>query len=176
VSREIILYIAVSLDGFIAELDGSIDFLGGGEELLEDETSYQELMEKIDTVVMGRTTYDQVINELSPDQYPYEDKQSYIITSHVETDSENLIFTSQNPVELIRGLKEEKGEAIWIVGGGSIIAPLVEANLIDTYIITTIPTILGKGIPLFNELEGPVKLTVADVYVKNNMVYTTYSK
>ncbi|MFD2308232.1 dihydrofolate reductase family protein [Enterococcus termitis] len=175
-SREIILYIAVSLDGFIAELDGSIDFLGGGEELLEDETSYQELMEKIDTVVMGRTTYDQVINELLPDQYPYEDKQSYIITSHVETDSENLIFTSQNPVELIRGLKEEKGEAIWIVGGGSIIAPLVEANLIDTYIITTIPTILGKGIPLFNELEGPVKLTVADVYVKNNMVYTTYSK
>ncbi|GGC88719.1 dihydrofolate reductase family protein [Enterococcus wangshanyuanii] len=175
-SREIILYIAVSLDGFIAEMDGSIDFLGGGAELLEDETSYQELMAKIDTVVMGRTTYDQVVNELAPDQYPYEEQTSYIITSRTEDSSENLIFTNQEPVELVKALAKEEGKAIWIVGGGSIIAPLVEANLIDTYIITTIPVMLGKGIPLFNEFNGPIKLTVEDVYVKNNMVYTTYSK
>lgn len=174
-SREVILYIAASVDGYIAEPDGSIDFLGGGSELLEEDTSYQELMEKIDTVVMGRTTYDQVVNELSPNQYPYEEQTSYIITSHPNENTEKLIFTSQEPVELIKEMKEQQGEAIWIVGGASIIAPLVEANLIDTYILTTIPTILGKGIRLFNHFDGPVNLAVEQVYVKNNMVYTTYS-
>ncbi|ALS01737.1 riboflavin biosynthesis protein RibD [Enterococcus silesiacus] len=175
-SREVILYIAASVDGYIAEPDGSIDFLGGGIELVEEDTSYQDLMEKIDTVVMGRTTYDQVVNELSPEQYPYEEQASYIITSRPDENAEKLIFTSQNPVELIQELKEQEGKAIWIVGGASIIAPLVEANLIDTYILTTIPTILGKGIRLFNEFNGPVNLKVEQVYVKNDMVYTTYTR
>ncbi|MGX7244485.1 dihydrofolate reductase family protein [Enterococcus quebecensis] len=174
-SREVILYIAASVDGYIAETDGSIDFLGGGIELVEEDTSYQMLMEKIDTVVMGRTTYDQVVNELSPEQYPYEEQMSYIITSHPDENSEKVIYTNQEPVELIQKLKEEDGEAIWVVGGASIIAPLVEAKLIDTYILTTIPTILGKGIRLFNEFNGPVNLKVEEVYVKNNMVYTTYT-
>lgn len=175
-SREVILYIAASVDGYIAEPDGSIDFLGGGIELVEEDTSYQELMEKIDTVVMGRTTYDQVVNELAVDQYPYEEQSSYIITSHPDQNTEKLFFTSQGPVELIQELKEQEGEAIWVVGGASIIAPLVEANLIDTYILTTIPTILGKGICLFNEFNGPVNLKVDQVYVKNDMVYTTYTR
>ncbi|WP_430602246.1 hypothetical protein IGJ02_002573 [Enterococcus sp. DIV0724b] len=174
-SREVILYIAASVDGYIAETDGSIDFLGGGIELVEEDTSYQELMGKIDTVVMGRTTYDQVVNELSPDQYPYEEQMSYIITSHPDENTEKLIFTSKGPAELIQELKEQDGEAIWVVGGASIIAPLTEAKLIDTYILTTIPTILGKGIRLFNEFNGPVNLKVEQVYVKNDMVYTSYS-
>ncbi|MEI5989714.1 hypothetical protein A5881_001207 [Enterococcus termitis] len=174
-SREVILYIAASIDGYIAEPDGSIDFLGGGIELVEEDTSYQELMGKIDTVVMGRTTYDQVVNELSPEQYPYEEQASYIITSHPDENTDKLFFTRKGPVELIQELKEQDGQAIWVVGGASIIAPLVEAKLIDTYILTTIPTILGKGIPLFNEFNGPVNLKVDQVYVKNDMVYTTYS-
>jgi len=175
VSREVILYIAASVDGYIAEPDGSIDFLGGGIELVEEDTSYQELMEKIDTVVMGRTTYDQVVNELSPEQYPYEEQLSYVITSHPDKSTDKLFFTNQGPVKLIQELKEQEGKAIWVVGGASIIAPLVEANLIDTYILTTIPTILGKGIRLFNELNGPVSLQVEHVYEKNDLVYTTYS-
>lgn len=174
-NREVILYIAASVDGYIAEPDGSIDFLGGGIELVEEDASYQELMEKIDTVVMGRTTYDQVVTELSPEQYPYEEQTSYIITNHPDENTDKLFFTSQSPVELIQELKEQDGQAIWIVGGASIIAPLVEAKLIDRYVLTTIPTILGRGIRLFNEFNGPVNLHVEQVYVKNDMVYTTYS-
>lgn len=174
-SREVILYIAASVDGYIAEADGSIDFLDDGSALVEEETSYQELMKKIDTVVMGRTTYDQVVNELSPTQYPYEEQLSYIITNHPEKSTEKRIFTSQGPVELIKELKKQDGKAIWIIGGASIIAPLVESQLIDTYILTTIPTILGEGIRLFNAFNGSVHLNVEQVYVKNDRVYTTYS-
>lgn len=174
-SREIILYIATSLDGYIAESDGSIDFLNNVE-VIEEDTSYQDLLDKIDTVIMGRTTYDQVTTVLAPDNYPYEEQMSYIITSRPEANTEKIIFTSENPVELVRKLKKEAGKSIWIVGGGSIISPLVEADLIDTYIIATIPTLLGQGIPLFPEFVGPVELKVKEVYVKNGMVYTTYSK
>lgn len=174
--REVILYIAASLDGYIAKTDGTIDFLGGGIELVEEDTSYQELMEKIDTVIMGRTTYDQVVNDLAPDNYPYEEQMSYIITTHLEKNTEKRIYTNQSPVELVEKLKSETGGAIWVIGGSSVITPLVEANVIDTYIITTIPTILGKGIPLFREFNGPVNVKVDDMYIKNGMVYTTYKK
>ncbi|MGX7418201.1 dihydrofolate reductase family protein [Carnobacterium gallinarum] len=174
-SREIILYIAVSLDGYIAASDGNIDFLNNIE-VTEEDTSYQDLLDKIDTVIMGRTTYDQVTIELSPDKYFYEEQMSYIITNRLDENSDKLVFTNENPVDLVNKLKKEEGRAIWIIGGGSIISPLVEANLIDTYIITTIPTILGKGIPLFPEFSGPVELKVNEVYQKNGIIYSIYSK
>ncbi|MBC2173341.1 dihydrofolate reductase family protein [Listeria booriae] len=175
-NREVILYIAVSVDGYIAEADGSIGFLEDTEVIVDEETSYQELLDKIDTVVLGRTTYDQLVNELAPGNYPYTEQTSYIITSHPDINTEKLVFTSEDPVELVRNLKSVDGKAIWIVGGGSIIAPLVEANLIDSYVITTIPVLLGKGIPLFSEFEGPVSLKVDRVDVNNGLVYTYYSK
>jgi dihydrofolate reductase len=175
-SREVILYIAASLDGYIAEADGSIDFLGGGAEVVEAETNYQELMKKIDTVVMGRTTYDQVVNELSPEHYPYEEQNSYIITSHPEKNHEKITFTDQEPAALIKQLQAEDGKAIWIVGGSSIITPLVAANLIDTYIITTIPVILGRGVPLFRAFNGAVSVKAEQVELKNGMIYSTYSR
>ncbi|MBP2099359.1 dihydrofolate reductase family protein [Enterococcus rivorum] len=174
-SREVILYIATSLDGYIAEEDGKIDFLNNVE-VTEEDTSYEELLEKIDTVIMGRTTYHQVTTELAPDNYPYEKQTSYIITHHPEANTETIIYTKDSPVKLVEKLKEESGKAIWIVGGGSIVAPLVEANLIDTYIIATLPIVLGKGIPLFPAFKGPVQLKIDQVYEKNGMVYTTYSK
>ncbi|MBC1211365.1 dihydrofolate reductase [Listeria booriae] len=175
-NREVILYIAVSVDGYIAEADGSIGFLEDTEVIVDEETSYQELLDKIDTVVLGRTTYDQLVNELAPGNYPYTEQTSYIITSHPDTNTEKLVFTSEDPVELVCNLKSVDGKAIWIVGGSSIIAPLVEANLIDSYVITTIPVLLGKGIPLFAEFEGPVSLKVDRVDVNNGLVYTYYSK
>lgn len=174
-SREVILYIATSIDGYIAEENGSIEFLNQIE-VTEEETSYQELLDKIDTVVMGRTTYDQVVTELALDNYPYQEQQSYIITSHPDISTEKISYTTDSPVDLIRRLKEEEGKAIWIVGGGSIVSPLVEANEIDTYIIATMPVILGKGIPLFPAFKGPIHLKFSHVYEKNGMVFTNYLK
>ena len=174
--RNVILYIAVSLDGFIAETDGGIDFLTVEAEQPEEDNSYEELLQRIDTVVIGRTTYDQVVNELSPERYPYEDKQSYVLTHQVQPESPGLIFTSEQPERLIQRLKEEEGQDIWIVGGGQIISPLINHNLIDEYVITTIPTILGSGIPLFQSIEHSVSLKSVDAYCKNGMVTSLYTK
>lgn len=176
-SRKIILYIAASLDGYIAEADGGIDFLtSDSSPEVDDFDSYNQLLERIDTVVLGRTTYEQLINELAPGQYPYEEQTSYIITHHPIPGEDQLIFTDEQPEKLIQRLKKEEGKDIWIVGGGQIIAPLVANNLIDEYIITTIPILLGKGIPLFHEMPESVALTVVDSYAENGMITSIYSK
>ncbi|MCB5954690.1 dihydrofolate reductase family protein [Enterococcus sp. CWB-B31] len=174
--RKVILYIATSLDGYIAETDGSIDFLTVETDAPEEDNSYEELLERIDTVVLGRTTYDQVVNELSPEQYPYEDKTSYIITHHEKPENADLIFTAEQPDKLVERLKKEEGKDIWIVGGGQVITPLINCNLIDEYIVTTIPVILGQGIPLFQSIKQSVVLKSVDSYCKNGMITSTYSK
>ncbi|MGL4696706.1 dihydrofolate reductase family protein [Enterococcus larvae] len=174
-SRKIILYIAASLDGYIAEADGSIDFLTGDTSSeVEAFDSYAQLLERIDTVVLGRTTYDQLVNELSPDQYPYEDKISYIITHRPKAGTDQLIFTEEQPEQLIQRLKQEEGKDIWIVGGSQIIAPLIANNLIDEYVITTIPIILGKGIPLFSETDTAIKLKVVDSQIEHGLITSFY--
>lgn len=176
-SRKIILYIAASLDGYIAEADGSIDFLTADTSPeVEAFDSYTQLLERIDTVILGRTTYDQLVNELMPNEYPYEDKVSYIVTHHLAAGNERLIFTDEQPEQLIQRLKTEEGKDIWIVGGGQIIAPLVANNLIDEYVITTVPILLGKGIPLFHGMDQSVKLEVVDSSVENGMITSVYTK
>ncbi|MBL1224858.1 dihydrofolate reductase family protein [Enterococcus sp. BWR-S5] len=176
-SRKIILYIAASLDGYIAEVDGSIDFLTADTSPeVEAFDSYTQLLERIDTVILGRTTYNQLVNELTPGEYPYEDKTSYIITHHPIAGKEQLIFTDEQPDELVQRLKEEEGKDIWIVGGGQIIAPLVVNNLIDEYVITTVPILLGKGIPLFKEMNKSVRVRVVDSYIEQGMITSIYSK
>ncbi|MGC6768680.1 dihydrofolate reductase family protein [Enterococcus sp. LJL128] len=175
-NRKVILYIAMSLDGYIAEEDGSVDFLTDDIEMSEKDDSYEKLMEQIDTVILGRKTYDQVVNELSPEKYPYEEKHSYVLTHNVEEGRENLTFTDEKPTALIQRLLVEDGKDIWIVGGGQVVAPLVASNLIDEYIITTIPIVLGKGIPLFQQIDQSVKLKNVQSYSKNGLVTSVFLK
>lgn len=174
--RQVILYIATSLDGYIARPQGEVDFLEKGIELVEDDKSYQQLIQQIDTVIMGRATYDQIIEELSPDDYPYDKQTSYIYTNRFLPDTETKKFTNQDPVALVRRLKNEEGKGIWIVGGRSITTPLIQANLIDTYILATVPVLLGEGIPLTAALPNERYLQLNDVYAVNGLVYTTYHK
>lgn len=175
-AREVILFIAASLDGFIADKAGSVAWLEENIHGDEEDKSYEEMLAQIDTVVIGRTTYDQLTQELSPDVYPYENQKTYVITSRPEASTETIEFTKKDPVTLIEELKKEAGSGIWIVGGGSIIAPLVEADLIDTYILTTMPIFLGTGIPLFSPMERTLPLRLKDVYQKNELVYSIYRR
>lgn len=173
--RKTILFIATSLDGYIADEEGNIDWLMPQVDIEEDDDTYEKFYEKVDTVIMGRTTYDQVTQELSPNEYPYEDAISYIITSKNESNLKNRIFTN-TPVEiLVSELVKQDGKDIWIVGGNSIVQPLVENNLIDEYIITTIPIILGEGIQLFKPFGNKIQLMHEQTSVKNGLVTSTFN-
>lgn len=163
------------MDGYIAKEDGGIEWLEDVE-MIEADTSYEQFYDSVDTLIMGRTTYDQVTTELSPEVYPYEDVTSYIMTSREADERKNCHFVAGSVIELVKKLKAEAGSTIWIVGGNGVIQPLVEANLIDEYQITLIPIVLGKGIPLFNEMEEPLKLKATSGHCKNGMITTIYKR
>ena len=172
--RKIVLYIAMSLDGYIARSNGAVDWLSGQGEVLEIDNGYEEFYSTIDTVVMGRITYEQVINELSPNIWVYEGKKCYVFTEKEYEDNEKVEFTSESIVEFVSDIKSELGKDIWLVGGGKLIHEFINKNLIDKYIITIIPTILGEGIPLFIKENSEIKLKLIENKSIDGMVELTY--
>ena len=148
----------MSLDGYIADKNGSVDWLTGQGTDEENVDTYSEFVKDIDTVVMGWNTYAQVITELSPGKWPYENLTSYIITHRNEKPAEKIRFVREDPCELIMRLRKMQGKNIWICGGAGIIHPLIKGNLIDEYYISVIPAILGDGIPLFGKRETEIQL------------------
>lgn len=168
------LFIAMSLDGYIASEDGSVDWLSAIENSEED-TSYDDFYKSIDSLIMGSTTYEQVVHDLS-DIWPYPGIDSYILTSKDYRSYDSIHFVNQDTVEFIRSLKEERTKDIWIVGGPKIVNPLIEAGMIDEYIIAIIPVLLGKGIRLFTPQATQTNLKLVETYSRNQCVYVKYIK
>jgi len=156
--RKLILYIASSIDGYIAGPNGEIDWL-----FADQDYSYNEFISSIDTVLVGRKTYDDAIKMGGDDLFP--GKVTYVFTStpHKYRPKENLVFISENPAELWKWLREKDGGNTWLVGGGDLIKPFLEENIIDEYVIAFHPIILGTGIPLFKKFDGKIKLKTKDV-------------
>lgn len=174
--RKVILYIAMSLDGYIADKNGGVDWLSGQDAEEADEGTYSEFVQGIDTVVMGWNTYAQVKTELSPEIWPYEELTSYVIIHRNEKSTDNIKFVGEEPCELIARLKEMSGKDIWICGGSSIIQPLICENLIDEYRVSVIPTILGNGISLFGNRETELQLRLKETKMYNGIVELVYTR
>lgn len=164
--RNVILFIAMSLDGYIADREGKVGWLGGQGNAEEMIDTYSEFAAHVDTVVMGWNTYYQVITELSPEEWVYSEMKSYVVTHRDCPSTEMIRFTGEEPGGLIRRLKKEEGKSIWICGGADLVRQLMKEDLIDLYVISVIPTLLGEGIRLFggNEKEIPLKLVKTQSY------------
>lgn len=156
--RKIVLFIAMSLDGYIADAQGKVDWLKGQNEEEEGVDTYSAFIKDVDTVVMGWNTYHQIVTELSPTEWVYANLTSYVITHRELPATDQIIFTGKNPCDVVNGLKQEEGKSVWICGGANIIQQLMAADLIDEYYISVIPTILGDGIRLFGTNPKEIKL------------------
>lgn len=172
--RKAVLFIAMSLDGYIADANGGVDWLSGQEDAGETIDTYSEFVKDVDTIMMGWNTYHQVVTELSPTEWVYSDFTTYVVTHHKEMSTEKICFTDENPAELLRRLKAEPGKDIWICGGANLITQFMKEQLIDRYYITVIPTLLGKGIRLFEETEHEQKLSLVKTQHYNGMVDLVY--
>lgn len=106
--RKVILYITMSLDGFIASKDGKVDWLHGQNVDEENIDTYSSFIKDVDTVIMGWNTYYQIKNELSPDNWVYDSLTSYIITHRKLDSTNNINFVQKNSNELVRNLKQKK--------------------------------------------------------------------
>ena len=174
--RKVILFIAMSLDGYIADMSGGVDWLGGQTPGADDMESYNEFIRGIDTVVMGANTYRQLVTELSQDEWVYHGLTSYVVTHDPMQPTEEITFTAENPSRLINRLKAEEGRDIWICGGAAVAGQLIEDNLIDQYYINVIPTILGGGIRLFGSVENEIKLKLVGTRSYNGIVDLVYER
>lgn len=168
--RKIKLYIAASIDGYIADPDGGLDWLSEYPITLELNYGYDGFFNSVDSVIMGGRTYRDILN--MDVIYPYKDKISYIITRNrsSHTSMENVQFFSENIIETISSLKEQQGKDIWLVGGGKIISMLLDNNLVDEMIITYIPKIIGEGIPLFPKMRTDSNWKLVNCQSYNNSV------
>lgn len=173
--RKISLFIAMSLDGYIADKEGGVDWLNGqGDEETVD--SYSEFVKGIDTILMGWNTYNQIVTQLSPQMWIYDDFMTYVITHRECISSEKICFTQNNPVELVKKLRKENGKDIWICGGADIIRQLMAEDLIDCYYITVIPTLLGSGIRLFPDGKQKIDLRLLKTRSYNGMIDLVYMR
>lgn len=174
--RKIKLYIAMSLDGYIADTHGSVSFLGGDGSDEQNFGSYPEFIETIDTVILGYSTYHQIATELSPDEWAYKGKTSYVLTHRDITNTEEIIFTDTPIQELAETLKQTNGKDIWVCGGADIAMQFHKLGLIDEYTLSIIPTILGDGISLFNQTDFEQKLKLKSTTNYNGIVDLVYEK
>lgn len=174
--KKISLFIAMSLDGYIADSSGSVNWLTGQGNDDDSIDTYSEFVKDIDTVVMGWNTYHQIVTELSPDKWVYQDFTTYVVTHNSKESSGKIHFVNESPVDLIKRLSEENGKGIWICGGANLIQQLVKEDAIDCYYITVIPTILGSGIRLFENAGHEIKLRLLKTQSYNGMTDLIYTK
>ena len=169
---KIILNLAMSIDGYIAEEDGSFEWIvGDGNSSLNTEIKYdfEKFLEDIDVVVMGKNCCFEGFHE------DYNEKEVYIATSEEIEDYDNFHFINGDICKTILDLKNE-GKNIYLVGGGILIDNFLKDNINDEYIIGIIPTILGKGRKLFLDNNPKIDLNLTSYYVEDGIVIMKYSK
>ncbi len=174
--RNVILFIAMSLDGYIADKNGGVNWLDGQNPEEGTSDAYSSLLEHIDTVIMGWNTYHQIVTELSPETWVYDSLTSYVITHRSLPSTDKIRFTAQAPCSLVHKLKQEPGKDIWICGGAKIIQPLMKAGLIDEYHLSIIPTLLGSGIRLFDGNPAEIKLKLLHTQTANGIMDLVYTR
>ena len=175
------VYIATTLDGFIARKNGELDWLPGsadGEEEVEndnDELGFKTFIDSVDVLVMGRNTYELV---LSSGQWFYGNKRVIVLSSTLAKISDDLPKTVElrccTPTELSIDL-QKSGAHHWYIDGGKTIQGFLNAGLINEIIITKIPILIGNGIPLFGPLNHDMKLNHLETRsFKNGFVQSKY--
>ena len=150
---KIVYYVAASLDGYIADAGGGVGWLPEGD---ASGYGYDDFYAGVDALVMGRRTYDQV---LEFGEWPYSGKPAYVFTSHPPDDNPyGLEFVGGSPAEFVDSVAAIYSGTLWLVGGGNLADQFRRAGLIDEYWVFVIPVILGRGVPLFDGDAPPTAL------------------
>lgn len=150
--RPLLLDLTTSLDGFIADSDGGIDWiLPAPDDAADLPADYLALMDTVDALLMGRLTYELSLR-IPGGTDVFAGKRVYVITSRSDfAPREGVEFIQGDPVGFVRELKQRPGSTIWLYGGGQLATALLAAGLIDDYLIVVQPVLLGGGIPLWRE-------------------------
>ncbi|MFA7096730.1 MAG: dihydrofolate reductase family protein [Gammaproteobacteria bacterium] len=169
--RKLVLFIATSLDGYIARPDGGIDWL-----FTDQGYGYPEFFAGVDTVLMGRRTYEQLL--ALGGGYPYPGTRGYVFSRRRGGErNAHVAFIADDVATFVQRLKEEPGKTIWLVGGAEIARACLLHDLVDESVISVHPLVLGAGIPLFLPPLPTLRLTLARCQVYDSgLVQLTYRR
>lgn len=156
------LYIASSIDGFIAREDGSLDWLFALPNPNKIDHGYKAFLDTIDTVIMGRSTYEEVLG--FGVEWPYAHCRTFIVTtdSNYEVKTENTDILSEISTEKISEIRKQSQKNTWVIGGGKVITGFLNLGEIDEMILSIIPIILGRGIKLFPDAPKETSFKLED--------------
>lgn len=157
--RKVILYIATSADGYIADENGGIDFLSAAQTSGED-YGYDKFIKSVDTILWGRKTYEKLLSFGIP--FPYKNMKCYVLSRTKTGRDENVEFFSGDIGGLIGDLRKLDGKDIYCDGGAEIVSELMKLDLIDEFIITVIPVFVGGGVTLFKPGRQPMGLQLLE--------------
>jgi dihydrofolate reductase len=167
------IYIATSLDGYIADKEGGIDWLANIPNPEKSDFGFSEFMEKVDALVMGRNTFETI---LSFGEWPY-NKKVFVLSNTLKIIPDRL----KEKAELISGKAKEivedlsdKGYKNLYIDGGMVIQSFLEEDLIDEMVITRVPIILGDGIPLFVKSGKQINFKKVKTEVLNDQLVKSY--
>ena len=167
-----VLYLGISLDGYLADRQGGVGWLEGQRPSGSD-YGYQDFYSRVGLVVMGYNTYRQVKEELSPGAWPY-DGVLCLVCTHRPLQDPGVETVSGPPEQWLPAWKERVQGDVWICGGASLAGQLMEQGLIDEYALTVCPVLLGEGIPLFGPGRPTALLDLAECRTENGMVLLRY--
>lgn len=149
----IVYYVAASVDGFIADSSGGVDWLPDGD---SSDYRYAEFYAGVEALVMGRRTYEQVLDF---GEWPYPGKPAYVFTQSPPRDAlPEVRFVEGSAVDFYGGIAERHSGTVWLVGGADLADQFRQSGLIDEYQVFVIPIVLGQGIPLFGGPGMPTLL------------------
>lgn len=161
-NRRIILDLAVTLDGFIEGSNGEVDWC-----VMDPEMGFTQFLNQIDTVFYGRKSYD-LWGQYTPESENEEtdreiwdlvhSKEKYVFSRTERGTDPNAIFIHDHILEEVNKLKSKPGKDIWLYGGAGLITTFIQLGLVDEFRLSVHPVILGKGKPLFTDINQRLNL------------------
>ena len=165
---KVVFYGAISLDGFLADQQDGLTWLFETE--TGEQTTYEAFFKTIDTTLMGRKTY-QEAKKLLSGALLYPDKENYVFSRTLSAPLPDATIVEEDPAAFIHA---HKAKNIWVVGGGQLLQPLLEADLIDEWYIQIAPVLLGSGKRLFQEGDYASRLQFVDTTQMGELIELHY--
>lgn len=165
----VFFYGCITLDGYLADKNHGLFWLH--ETGSTEETDYNRFYSAMDIAIMGKRTFEEIA-QLEDAASIYPTTENYVFTHAVTLPQKGFIPESGDVAEFVAGLSPDKN--IWIIGGNTVLAPLLEQDMVDYLIVQIAPVLLGEGVPLFSQREGLKRFHLENVKQYNQFVELIY--
>lgn len=169
--RKIILGLAVSLDGFIEGPNGEYDWC-----FTDQDYGLSEFFKRVDTAFIGRKTYEMTLTMGDNGSVGFPKLKEYIFSTTLDKVKDGATLIKSNIKTEVDNIKKQKGKDIWLFGGAGLTTSLINLGLVDELSLAVHPVLLGRGKPLFNNINDRIKLTIVDTKTySTGLVSLTYN-